>query len=971
MAKTLRTLSDPDFTTKGNTLTFEEGDQNFIDIWNEAKAAVDNLGDLGITATATELNILDGATLSTAELNQLDGNAFTSGITGTTADFSGALDADTLRPDTGKFLSPTSYQFRNAGDTGFRDVEMAALTASQATLSNLTENRVLLAGTSGLVEDDSGLTFDGSELMSTAQIRLPGTGTSDGSEGHKLRFGNSAGAYITRYQAGADTDVQGLKIYTHPSATNADPNQLAVTINPDRSVIFERSLTIENDSGMTIEGTTASMALAHNVTNGSNTIVRGFENNGSRVARENFDASSDEIFWQNEAATNQMKFNYDSGLFSTPSAHITSGAIQADNFTTGSTGWQVSYAGDGEWNKGEFRDLVTLHGDIDPNTNYTSNIGSATKKYLTAHIAELRAEVMAIEERRVTTGGRFNVGLGNVLASDLGSADTTITVEYNNLNSGDIIHLEKVGQVEFISVDSAASGTGPYTYDITRDLDGTGANDWVAGDGVFNTGSSGSGFIDMYAISSLLTGVTTSGPSTAYMERTGSSYNAIDIRALTGNLNGWYGYSSDTFGFAAGDESGDHVTIDPTNGVRFIDGSSNVGAQFSSSLFKIGDNTNYIEYNASTAAFDAAMDSANISAGNLELSANGSSSFLSIGTLTGVSDTTNTGFYVNNSGELLARQDANNYLKVFDDTGTPKIDLKTEVFRLNATNLDINSATPRIDVGSSHFLDGSTDQASFSSGNFLFESSGATFAGTVTMDAGVAITNSGSDYQLTDGGLALDRGTTASSIRFGSGFASTGQIRLNGSDVFVLENTAGGMTVGPTSFDNLNLQSNGSTQIQIQPNAIEFNDNIKVDNIGGNANSFVAFDDPIRTDKIQYDDVSTIDALLERKTISVSDDSAVKIADFSGDTQALLIINEVGQRQETGISFDTSGLNGPLSVFESATFFESFNNAGAPTGTTGADGARSVIIDTTNHDVYIENRSGSTGANTYKYIFIT
>lgn len=40
MAKTLRQLTDPDFTSKGATLTFSELDQNFIDIWNEAKAAI-------------------------------------------------------------------------------------------------------------------------------------------------------------------------------------------------------------------------------------------------------------------------------------------------------------------------------------------------------------------------------------------------------------------------------------------------------------------------------------------------------------------------------------------------------------------------------------------------------------------------------------------------------------------------------------------------------------------------------------------------------------------------------------------------------------------------------------------------------------------------------------------------------------------------------------------------------------------
>ena len=39
------------------------------------------LNSLGVTATATELNVLDGITASTAELNQLDGNVFTNDLT--------------------------------------------------------------------------------------------------------------------------------------------------------------------------------------------------------------------------------------------------------------------------------------------------------------------------------------------------------------------------------------------------------------------------------------------------------------------------------------------------------------------------------------------------------------------------------------------------------------------------------------------------------------------------------------------------------------------------------------------------------------------------------------------------------------------------------------------------------------------------------------------------------------------------
>lgn len=46
-----------------------------------------------------------------------------------------ALSANTLRTDTGKFLSPVDYQFRNAGDTNFRSVQMLGITAADGAFS--------------------------------------------------------------------------------------------------------------------------------------------------------------------------------------------------------------------------------------------------------------------------------------------------------------------------------------------------------------------------------------------------------------------------------------------------------------------------------------------------------------------------------------------------------------------------------------------------------------------------------------------------------------------------------------------------------------------------------------------------------------------------------------------------------------------------------------------------------------------
>jgi hypothetical protein len=56
------------------TLTPEDGSGNAdVTVPRDGIGTVSNLSDLSVTATATELNILDGATLTTAELNYVDG----------------------------------------------------------------------------------------------------------------------------------------------------------------------------------------------------------------------------------------------------------------------------------------------------------------------------------------------------------------------------------------------------------------------------------------------------------------------------------------------------------------------------------------------------------------------------------------------------------------------------------------------------------------------------------------------------------------------------------------------------------------------------------------------------------------------------------------------------------------------------------------------------------------------------------
>lgn len=211
--------------------------------------------------------------------------------------------------------------------------------------------------------------------------------------------------------------------------------------------------------------------------------------------------------------------------------------------------------------------------DLLPATNYDLNIGALSKKYLTLHAAELWVETLVAQETIATIGGRVLVGPTTTLTRDLGSGDTTIYVKHNQMASGDRAYMEANGSVEFFAITSSYTEITPneeYSYTVTRDLDGTGANQWYAGDAIFNTGTTGDGWIDLYSVQSMKAGVTQAGPSIVGNVRNSATYNDWGERWAIGNLNGLYGYGVDTYGAAFGQYASGkaNITIDATNGLR-------------------------------------------------------------------------------------------------------------------------------------------------------------------------------------------------------------------------------------------------------------------------------------------------------------------------------------------------------------------------------------------------------------------
>jgi hypothetical protein len=317
---------------------------------------------------------------------------------------------------------------------------------------------------------------------------------------------------------------------------------------------------------------------------------------------------------------------------------------------------------------------------IDPLVNYDQNLGQLSKKYLTLHAAELWVETLVAQNTIATIGGRIIVAPTNTLIADMGTGATTMDVKYNNMVSGDRLYMESNGSVEFFAVTSGASAiTGGFRYSVTRNLDGTGANQWYAGDAAVDTGQTGSGFIDIYSVRGVKS-ASQAGPTIVGNIRNSATYNDWSEHWAIGNLNGLYGYGSDTPGIGLGKYAAgtSHITVDVTNGIRMFSGTATVVGSWaangditvgqvaasqnnvfiSGGVLQMRNNTTArIQFNANGSGFLANSLIAWDTSGNVTITGNAVIGGVTIGSGkmyvgTGTFNNTNTGFYVDSAGQF-------------------------------------------------------------------------------------------------------------------------------------------------------------------------------------------------------------------------------------------------------------------------------------------------------------------------------
>jgi len=157
---------DANFST---TITTALGNRLRIDVSNQGLSSTEKtnaLTNLGVSSSPTELNILDGATLSTAELNFVDG---------VTSAIQTQIDAkqDTLTAGTGISISGTTIatDLTNLVDTGA--IQSDAVTAIK--LAQFDDN--LTAATGGDILVSNGTDFDNVTMSGDVTIASSGATT--------------------------------------------------------------------------------------------------------------------------------------------------------------------------------------------------------------------------------------------------------------------------------------------------------------------------------------------------------------------------------------------------------------------------------------------------------------------------------------------------------------------------------------------------------------------------------------------------------------------------------------------------------------------------------------------------------------------------------------------------------------------------------------------------------------------------
>ena len=394
----------------------------------------------GSGATFAAINVTGISTLAFVDATQLKVSGVTT-MTGT-LDVNGAIDAD------------------GGGNIA------GGLVADTAKVSDLTDGRVVLAGTDGELEDSGNLTFNGSQLGVTGTVNASSTVTGSafhtGAEGSAIRVTSntiSGPATITLDPAGVGDNTGKVVIAGdfQVDGTTTTVNSTTVTV-ADKNILLADGAANDaaaNGGGITIES-------------GEGNKTFQFEATGDNLgSSENLNVASGKVYKINNVET----------LSATTlgSAVVNSSLTNVGTLTGLTVSGNASIEGNVDLGNAT-SDTVTVTGrfdsDLVPSTDGARDLGTSTLEWKdlfldgTAHIDTLDVDANAGIVGNATVGGT----LGVTGESTLASAKVSDLTDGRVVTAGTDGALEDSANLTFNGSKLTVTGNAQVTSDL--DVDG-------------------------------------------------------------------------------------------------------------------------------------------------------------------------------------------------------------------------------------------------------------------------------------------------------------------------------------------------------------------------------------------------------------------------------------------------------------------------------------------------------------------